>query len=266
MTWPNSPVFPNGVLGIYPLVILPDGTPLVDPDMEELARRLGLETEPDARFYDLIVIGGGPAGLSASICGASEGLRTVVLEQEVPGGQISYSAIVENYPGFPKGMSGSDLADRTVRQADRFGVEITVLRRAVGLRQDGEDAGVYYGAATAEASACRGQDVYILGGGNSAGQAAVLLAQFARRVVILALENSIEETMSQYLVERLRKLPNVEIRTNSTVERVDGRNRLEEITIKHLKTGSTEEVRCDGLLIFVGATPRTDWLGPRSSS
>jgi thioredoxin reductase (NADPH) len=281
----------------YPLVILPDGTTLVDPDVEELARRLGLDTEPDARHYDLVVVGGGPAGLAASIYGASEGLRTVVLEQEVPGGQISYSAIVENYPGFPEGLSGSDLANRTVQQADRFGVEITVLRRAVGLRQEGEyrvvtlddgrelisravllslgvsfrwlevpgctalvGAGVYYGAAIAEASACRGQDIYILGGGNSAGQAALLLAQFARRVVILAPESSIEETMSQYLIDRLRKIPNVEIRTNSTVVGVDGEKRLEAITIREATTGSTEAVRCDGLFVFIGATPRTDWL------
>jgi thioredoxin reductase (NADPH) len=204
---------------------------------------------------------------------------------------------VENYPGFPEGLSGSDLANRTVQQAERFGVEITVLRRAVGLRQQGEHrvvilddqielisravllsmgvsfrwldvpgcnslvgAGVYYGAAIAEASACRGQDIYILGGGNSAGQAALLLAQFARRVVILALEDSIEETMSQYLVDRLRQLPNVEIRTNTTVAGVDGQGRLEKITIKNMKTGSTEDAGCDGLFVFIGATPRTEWL------
>ena len=281
----------------YPIVILPDGSVVADPDVRELARRLGLDTDPDATFYDLIVVGGGPAGLSASIYAASEGLRTVVLEQEVPGGQIGYSAIVENYPGFPEGLSGSDLANRTVQQAERFGVEVTALCRAVGLRQQGEHrvvilddqielvsravllsmgvsfrwldvpgcnslvgAGVYYGAAIAEASACRGQDIYILGGGNSAGQAALLLAQFARRVVILALEDSIEETMSQYLVDRLRQLPNVEIRTNATVSCVNGQNRLEEITIQNVKTGSTEQVRCDGLFVFIGATPRTEWL------
>ena len=281
----------------YPIVILPDGSVLVDPDVRELARRLGLDTDPDTAFYDLIVVGGGPAGLSASIYAASEGLRTVVLEQEVPGGQIGYSAIVENYPGFPEGLSGSDLANRTVQQAERFGVEITVLRRAVGLRQQGDHrvvilddqielisravllsmgvsfrwldvpgcnslvgAGVYYGAAIAEASACRGQDIYILGGGNSAGQAALLLAQFARRVVILALEDSIEETMSQYLVDRLRELPNVEIRPNTTVAGVDGQGRLEKITIKNMKTGSTEDATCDGLFVFIGATPRTEWL------
>jgi thioredoxin reductase (NADPH) len=121
-------------------------------------------------------------------------------------------------------------------------------------------AGIYYGAATAEASACRGQDIYLLGGGNSAGQAALLLSQFARRVVILAVEDSIEETMSQYLVDRLRRLPNVEIRTNSTVAGAEGQNRLEEITIQNVKTGRTEQVKCDGLFVFIGATPRTEWL------
>ena len=281
----------------YPIVILPDGSRLADPDVRELARRLGLDTDPDATFYDLIVVGGGPAGLAASIYAASEGLRTVVLEQEVPGGQIGYSAIVENYPGFPEALSGSDLTNRTVQQAERFGVEITVLRRAVGLRQQGEHrvvtlddkteltsravllsmgvsfrwldlpgcnalvgAGVYYGAAIAEASACGGQDIYILGGGNSAGQAALLLAQFARRVVILAMEDSIEETMSQYLVDRLRQVPNVEIQTHATVACVNGQDRLEEITIQNVKTGGTEQVRCDGLFVFIGATPRTQWL------
>ncbi|HEY0351083.1 MAG TPA: FAD-dependent oxidoreductase, partial [Gemmatimonadales bacterium] len=219
----------------HPIVLFPDGSVLVEPEVSEIARKLGLDTNPDASFYDLITVGGGPAGLAASIYGASEGLRTLVVEQEVPGGQISYSAIVENYPGFPEALSGSDLARRTVEQAERFGVEILVMRRAVGLREDGETrvialdngaelhsrvvlltlgvsfrwldlpgcaplvgAGIYYGAATAEASACQGQDVYILGGGNSAGQAALLLSQFARRVIILTPEDTIEETMSRY--------------------------------------------------------------------
>jgi thioredoxin reductase (NADPH) len=279
-------------------VLFPDGSVLVNPEVRDVARKLGLETEPDSRFYDLIAVGAGPAGLSASIYAASEGMRTLVVEQEVPGGQISYSAIVENYPGFPEGLSGSDLARRTVEQAERFGVEILVLRRAVGLREEGGNrvltlddgtellsrtilltlgvsfrwldipgcaplvgAGIYYGAATAEASACRGQDIYILGGGNSAGQAALLLAQVARKVVILALEDTIEETMSRYLVERLRRLPNVEFRPNTTVVGADGRGRLEQITVQNVNTGETEPVRCDSLFVFIGATPRTDWLG-----
>jgi thioredoxin reductase (NADPH) len=281
----------------HAVVLLPDGTRLIDPDVRELAARLGLETEPDNRFYDLIVVGGGPAGIAGAICSASEGLRTLVVEQEVPGGQISYSAIVENYPGFPQGLSGSDLAGRTVAQAERFGAEILVARGATGLAAEGESrvltlddesrlysraillavgvsfrwldlpgcaplvgAGIYYGAATAEAAACRGQQIYILGGGNSAGQACLLLSQFADRVVILTVEDSLEHTMSRYLIERIRRLPNVEVRTRATVAAADGRGRLESITVKDLRTGSTERVPCDGLFIFIGATPRTDWL------
>jgi thioredoxin reductase (NADPH) len=282
----------------YPVVLFPDGSVLIEPEVSELARKLGLDTDPDSHFYDLITVGGGPAGLAASIYGASEGLRTLVVEQEVPGGQISYSPIVENYPGFPQGLGGSDLARRTVEQAERFGVEILVMRRAVGLREDGEHrvitldngaelqahailltlgvsfrwldvpgcaplvgAGIYYGAATAEASACRGKDIYILGGGNSAGQAALLLAQFARRVIILTPEDTIEETMSRYLVDRLRQLPNVEVRTNTTVVGADGHGRLEEITLQNVKTGQRERAPCSGLFVFIGATPRTEWLG-----
>jgi thioredoxin reductase (NADPH) len=282
----------------HAVVLFPDGTRLIDPDVRELAVRLGLEIEPDDRFYDVIVVGGGPAGLAGAICSASEGLRTLVVEQEVPGGQISYSALVENYPGFPQGLSGSDLSARTLAQAERFGAEILVLRRVTGLDAEGESrvltlddgsrlvsrailltvgasfrwldlpgcaplvgAGIYYGAATAEAAACRGQQVYILGGGNSAGQAALLLSQFADRVVILALEDSLEQTMSDYLIQRIHRLPNVEVRTRATVAAADGRGRLERITVKDLRTGSTERVSCDGLFIFIGATPRTDWLG-----
>jgi thioredoxin reductase (NADPH) len=283
--------------GNHAVVFFPDGTRLIDPDVRALAARLGLDTEPDNRFYDLIVVGGGPAGISGAICSASEGLRTLVVEQEVPGGQISYSAIVENYPGFPQGLSGSDLAGRTVAQAERFGAEILVVRRATGLAAEGESrvltlddgsrlysraillavgasfrwldlpgcaplvgAGIYYGAATAEAAACRGQQIYVLGGGNSAGQAVLLLSQFAERVVILALEDSLDHTMSQYLIQRIRGLPNVEVRTRATIAAADGRGRLESITVKDLRTGSTETVPCDGLFIFIGATPRTDWL------
>lgn len=280
-----------------PVVLFPDGTCLVEPDVRAVAEKLGLDTEPHSRFYDLIVVGGGPAGLSASIYAGSEGLRTVVIEQEVPGGQASYSASIENYAGFPQGLSGSDLAQRAVQQSERFGVEILVTRRATRLRAEGQHrlvtlengtdltsntvllamgvgfrwleapgcpalvgAGVYYGAATAEASACRGQDVYVLGGGNSSAQAALLLARYARRVIILALEDSLEETMSKYLVERIRRAPNITVRTNHTVVGAEGRGRLEWITIQNVKTGETERVAAEGLFVFIGATPRTDWL------
>jgi thioredoxin reductase (NADPH) len=276
-------------LGRFPVVLFPDGT---------AAEKLGLETEPESRIYDLIVVGGGPAGLTASIYSASEGLRTVVVEQEVPGGQATFSPSIENYPGFPKGLSGSDLAARTVQQAERFGVEILVTRRATQLRVDGEHrlvslddgteliartvllaigvsfrwldapgcsllvgAGIYYGAATAEAAACRNQDIYVLGGGNSAAQAALLLAQYARRVVILTTQDSLAETMSKYLVDRIRRTKNIEVMTNHTVIGAEGQGRIEWITIQNTKTGETRRVRADGLFVFIGATPRTQWLG-----
>ncbi|MEA2623606.1 MAG: thioredoxin reductase, partial [Chloroflexota bacterium] len=235
------------------IVLMPDGSMLVDPDVHTLAARLGLPTDPASALYDLAIIGGGPAGLTAAICAASEGLHTVVVEQDVPGGQASYSAMIENYPGFPKGMDGSDLARRAVEQAERFGVEIVVTRRATGLICEGTErrvslddgvelashtvliaigqsfrwldapgcaplvgAGVYYGAATIEASSCTDQEVYVLGGGNSAGQAALFLARFARRVHVLTLHDSLDETMSAYLVERIEAAPNIVVQPNHT--------------------------------------------------
>ncbi|HEU0078891.1 MAG TPA: FAD-dependent oxidoreductase [Longimicrobiaceae bacterium] len=282
----------------FPVVLFRDGSVLEEPDVRAVAQKLGLETRPEGREYDLVVVGAGPAGLTASIHGASEGLRTVVVEQEVPGGQAGHSALVENYPGFPRGLSGSDLARRTLEQAERFGVEIVVTRRATRLRADGgrcrvvtlDDgtelaahavllaigatfrwldapgarplvgARVYYGAATAEASACRAQEVYVLGGGNSAGQAALVLARHARRVTLVALEDSLAETMSAYLVERLGRVRNVAVRTRHTVAAVEGNGRLERLTLKHVKTGETERVPADTLFVFIGAAPRTEWL------
>src|ERR1700704_4201032 len=238
----------------YPVVLFPDGSALADPDVGAVAARLGLDTEPDSRYWDLIVVGGGPAGVSASIYAASDGLRTVVVEQAIPGGQISYSGAVENYPGFPEALSGSELTRRAVQQAERFGVEIVVTRRANKLRVDGKQlyvtlddgtelaaytvllamgvsfrwleapgcstlvgAGIYYGAATAEASACTAQDIYILGGGNSAAQAALLLAQYARRVTIIALEDNLQATVSKYLVDRINNAKNIVVKTRPTV-------------------------------------------------
>jgi thioredoxin reductase (NADPH) len=224
---------------------------------------------PTPRYWDLIVVGGGPAGVTASIYAASDGLRTVVVEQGAPGGQISYSGMVENYPGFPEGLSGSELTRRAVQQAERFGVEILVTRRAKGLRLDDKKfyvalddgtelashavllamgvsfrwldapgcsllvgAGIYYGAATAEASGCTQQDIYILGGGNSAGQAALLLAQFARRVTIMTVEDSLEATMSRYLVDRIRGTKNIVVKTGHTIAAADGTGHLQRITIR----------------------------------
>jgi thioredoxin reductase (NADPH) len=281
----------------FPIVILPDGSVLSDPGVQTLAERLGLPTEPTSTLYDLVIIGGGPAGLAASIYGGSEGLRTVVVEQDVPGGQASYSALIENYPGFPSGLDGRDLARRTVEQAERFGVEIVVTRRASGLRFDDLErrvtldngtelvahtvvvaigvsyrwldapgcaalvgAGVYYGAATVEASACQGQEVYVLGGGNSAGQAALFLARFARRVHILTLGDGIEESMSAYLVERIHQTPNVAVHSHSTVVDAGGTGHLAWILVRDTRTNETRRAPAEALFVFIGAVPRSDWL------
>jgi thioredoxin reductase (NADPH) len=280
-----------------PVVLFADGSTLLDPDVHVVAEKLGLDTEPDSRFWDLIVVGGGPAGVTASIYAASDGLRTVVVEQAVPGGQISYSGAVENYPGFPEALSGTELTRRAVEQAERFGVELVVTRRANKLRIDGkllyvglEDgtelaaysvllamgvsfrwleapgcsplvgAGIYYGAVTAEASACTAQDIYILGGGNSAAQAALLLAQYARKVTIVALESTLESTMSRYLIDRIRNTKNIVVKTGHTIVGAEGTHHLERLRIQNVKTGETETVPANGLFVFIGATPRTEWL------
>jgi thioredoxin reductase (NADPH) len=280
-----------------PVVVLADGTRLVRPTVRDLAERVGLDTEPDLPFYDLAIVGGGPAGLSASVYAASEGVRTLVVERDVPGGQAGYSARIENYPGFPKGLSGSDFAQRTVAQAERFGVEILSTRQVTHLAVKGRyreicldddttvaahavllatgvafkwleapgcpdlvGRGVYYGAAVAEASDCRDQKLYLLGGGNSAGQAALLLARYASRVTIVAPEASLEDTMSQYLLERIRELPNVEVCPGHTVVGAEGRTHLERLVIKRCDGGEERKVDADGLFVFIGASPSTDWL------
>ncbi|HEU4565901.1 MAG TPA: FAD-dependent oxidoreductase [Gemmatimonadaceae bacterium] len=282
----------------FPILLLPDGSRLVQPSVREVAERLGLDTEPGTRFCDLVIVGGGPAGLSASVYGASEGLRTIIVEHEVPGGQAGQSSRIENYPGFPEGLSGSDLASRTVAQAKRFGVEILVTREARALRcagsyravvlDDGSEllghvvliatgvsfrwldapgcsslvgAGIYYGAAIAEASAFEGQEVYILGGGNSAGQAAMLLAGYARRVVIVALEDALEQTMSRYLIDRIRRAPNIRVLTSHTIVGAEGEARLEHLVVEDVRTGAQVRVDADGLFVFIGAKPETEWLG-----
>ena len=281
----------------FPVVIFPDGSALSDPDVRTVAAKLGLDTTPDSRYWDLIVVGGGPAGVTASIHAAADGLRTIVVEQAVPGGQISYSGAVENYPGFPEALTGVELTRRAVQQAERFGVEIVVTRKANKLRSEGNQlyvaldddtelaahtvllalgvsfrwldapgcpalvgAGIYYGAAIAEASACANQEIFILGGGNSAGQAALLLAQYARNVTIIALEDSLEATMSKYLIDRIRNAKNITVMTSHTVVGADGKDHLERITIRSVKTGETKTVPATGLFVFIGATPSTEWL------
>ena len=279
-----------------PLVILPNGETLTDPDNASLAEKVGLKTSAQQPFYDLIIVGGGPAGLAAAVYGASEGLKTLLIEREAPGGQAGTSSRIENYLGFPSGLSGADLARRAVAQAQRFGVEI-LSQEVTSLRvQDqyrlltlgdgaelschalliatgvswrkmnipGEDvltgAGVYYGAAMTEALSCRGDDVYLVGGANSAGQAALHFAKYARCVTLLVRGDSLEQGMSQYLVDELRAHPAVRVWLNASVTSVEGETQLERITIAHSDTGETEAVPAKSLFIFIGASPRTDWL------
>ncbi len=280
-----------------PLVLLPDGTRLVKPTTVELASKVGLRTRTEIPFYDLIIVGAGPAGLAAAVYGASEGLKTLMIESQAPGGQAGQSARIENYLGFPAGLTGADLTRRAVAQAQRFGVEIlrpqevvrTELRdmyRVVHL-SDGSQvschalliatgvqyrklnlpgidtltgAGVYYGAAITEALATKGQDVFVVGGGNSAGQAALYLSQFARSVTILVRGASLAESMSQYLIDRIKETPNLSVRPNSSVAAVGGDSQLETITLADALSNELQSLPAGALFIFIGAVPRTEWI------
>jgi thioredoxin reductase (NADPH) len=280
-----------------PVVITTEGDPLIAPSDAELADRVGLTTTPSKDFYDLIVIGGGPAGLGAAVYGASEGLRTVLVERTATGGQAGQSSRIENYLGFPDGVSGAQLADRARRQATKFGAELVTARDVIGLEVNGSartvrfaddttiDAhavilatgvsyrqlrapgcdqltgrGVYYGSALTEASACANQDIYIVGGANSAGQAAVYLAKSAKSVTIVVRAESLDQSMSHYLIEQLAAIPNISVRTCAEVIQVHGDDHLEQITLRDNPTGDTETVDAGWLFVFIGAVPRTDWL------
>jgi thioredoxin reductase (NADPH) len=280
-----------------PLVLFPDGSHLERPGNTDVAGKIGLRTRPVAQVYDLIIVGGGPAGLAAAVYGASEGLQTLLLEREAPGGQAGRSASIENYLGFPVGLSGGDLARRAVAQARRFGTEIVTPVEAVELRSrdgyhtvltgDGGElscrallvatgvsyrlldvpgaaelagAGVYYGAAMSEAAALRDQDVYILGGGNSAGQAALYLARFARSVTLIVRGPSLAAIMSSYLVTQIGEAPNVHVRTGVTVTAAQGDGRLESIVVQDAASRQAETLPTPALFIFIGAAPRTEWL------
>jgi thioredoxin reductase (NADPH) len=279
-----------------PLVLFPDGTRLVEPTNRELADRIGLTTRPEQPFYDFVIVGGGPAGLAAAVYGASEGLRTVLIEREAPGGQAGTSSRIENYLGFPSGLSGADLARRAVAQARRFGVEILSPREVCSIRvedpyriiklDDGTEvagqalllasgvsyrklgvpgcdrlagAGVYYGAAMTEALACRGEDVYIVGGANSAGQAAMYFSRFARRVVMLVRGESLTASMSQYLIDQIDGTPNIEVCPHCQVLDAGGDRNLECLTIYNSRTGEKQVVPAASLFIFIGAQPHTDY-------
>jgi len=281
-----------------PLMIFPDGTRLCDPAALAVAQKIGLRTHADVEFYDLAIIGGGPAGLAAAVYGASEGLKTVMIEREAPGGQAGLSSRIENYLGFPAGLSGQDLARRAVVQATRFGVEILAPQEAVGLRVEGpyriieladgsrischalllamgvqwrnlgvpgEDrirgAGVYYGGGVTEAIACKGETVYVVGGANSAGQAAVHFAQYAQKVVMLVRRESLAATMSQYLIDQIEKTPNIEVWPGTEIAELHGDNRLEEISVRCAQTGSLDRYPARSIFIYIGALPKTDWLG-----
>ncbi|MEM6839856.1 MAG: FAD-dependent oxidoreductase [Cyanobacteria bacterium P01_C01_bin.120] len=280
-----------------PLVLLPTGEKLVQPQPAELAQQIGMQTEATNPFYDLVIVGGGPAGLAAAVYGASEGLRTVMVEQEAPGGQAGTSSRIENYLGFPAGLSGSDLARRAVTQAKRFGVELLAPQEVVGLRlednyrivtlSDGSEischavilaigvawrrltvpgieqftgAGVYYGAAQTEAAACQDEDVYVVGGANSAGQAAMYFSKYARRVYILVRGESLTKSMSQYLIDQIDGTDNIEVMPFHSVVEARGGDRLEQILVKDSQTDTVKTFATNSLFIFIGAVPSTEWL------
>ena len=281
-----------------PLVIPPDGAPMRSPDTATLAAALGLSRAPGLPFYDLVVVGGGPAGLGAAVYGASEGLRTVLVEREAVGGQAGQSSRIENYLGFPSGLSGADLTRRAATQARRFGAEMLLVSDVTGVEPCGaarvvrtaggeelaahcvllttgvsytrlaaegiEDfvgRGVYYGAATTEGMSCQDDDVFIVGGANSAGQAAVYFSRYARSVTLLVRGESLQRSMSYYLIQQIEALPNVSVRTGVEVARGGGDEHLERLTIRERATGTEADVAAEWLFIFIGAAPRTDWVG-----
>jgi len=280
-----------------PLILLSDGSSLMQPTNIQIAEKIGLRTQAEKPFYDLIIVGGGPAGLAAAVYGASEGLRTVMIEREAPGGQAGTSSRIENYLGFPSGLSGSDLAHRAVTQAKRFGVEILTPQECKGIRVEDQyrsvqlvtgseischamilalgvswrrldipglehltGAGVYYGAAQTEAMSCQGEEVYIVGGANSAGQAAMYFSKYAYNVTMLVRGDSLAKSMSQYLIDQIADTPNIIVQNHTSVVEAKGETRLEAITIQNTLTGEKQTVKATSLFIFIGAIPRTDWL------
>jgi thioredoxin reductase (NADPH) len=280
-----------------PVLITTDGEPLITPSRAEVAAKVGLATMPERDFYDLIVIGGGPAGLGAAVYGASEGLRTVLIEKFATGGQAGQSSRIENYLGFPDGVSGGQLTDRARRQAVKFGAELLTTCEVTGLEVNGPartirlsdgsaidakavilatgvsyrqlrapgcaemtGAGVFYGAALTEAEGCKDQDVYVVGGANSAGQAAVYLARFARSVTMLVRAPSLEQSMSYYLIQQIAGIENINVRVCTEVAEVRGDGHLESLTLRDVTKGTTEIVDAGQLFIFIGAAPRTAWL------
>jgi thioredoxin reductase (NADPH) len=280
-----------------PVVITAGGEVLIAPSRMEVASRVGLATTPERDFYDLVVVGGGPGGLGAAVYGASEGLRTVLVEKFATGGQAGTSSRIENYLGFPDGVSGGQLTDRARRQAVKFGAELLTTCEVNGLEVNGpartvrlsdgsaidtkavilatgvsyrtldqpgcaqmQGCGVYYGAALTEAEGCKDQDIFIVGGANSAGQAAVFLAKYARSVTMLVRAPSLEQSMSYYLIQQIGGIGNIAVRNCTEVAEALGNGHLEQLRLRDLNTGLLDTVDAQGLFIFIGAAPRTSWL------
>jgi thioredoxin reductase (NADPH) len=283
-----------------PVMFFPDGSILGRPENREIAEKVGLHTIANQPFYDLIVVGAGPAGLAAAVYAASEGLKTLVVEQEAPGGQAGMSSRIENYLGFPGGLSGGELANRAVTQARRLGVEILTAQKVVGLEANGPakkitlvdgsqlackalliasgveytkldakgineltGAGVYYGAALGEGDSVKGQDVYIAGGANSAGQAAMYFSRFASSVTLLVRGKTISATMSRYLIDQIEATENIKILTGTKVKEARGSSRLESLLLAFDNSQHEESVPASALFIFIGAMPNTNWLGDK---
>jgi len=280
-----------------PVVLFPDGTHLINPGQKAIAEKVGLTTKAQRPFYDLIIVGAGPAGLAAAVYGASEGVKTILIEKEATGGQAGTSARIENYLGFPQGVSGVDLARRATTQAKRLGAEILVPYEVADVRledqykivtlSDGTElschalliasgmmikkldiegidsfigASIYYGAAITEAENCRGGHAVVVGGANSAGQGAMFLSRYAKQVTMLVRGKTIEQSMSQYLVEQIKGTRNIDIRLSSELSAVHGDDQLESITIQNNETGATEAIPADAVFLFVGATPRSEFI------
>jgi thioredoxin reductase (NADPH) len=280
-----------------PLVLFPNGNHLAAATVPDVADRVGLNTRAQQRFYPLVIVGGGPAGLAAAVYAASEGVGTLLVEQDAPGGQAGQSSRIENYLGFPAGISGGELARRAAAQARKFGAEILSPQRVCGIHVDGPirrlqleggsevachalliatgvsytrlpvpgadalaGAGIYYGAAAAEARECAQEDVYVVGAGNSAGQAALHFAQHARRVTMLVRGGGLAATMSQYLIDQIAATPNIVVRTRIEIAEAQGSQHLEGVVLRDRATGQTEEVPASRVFIFIGAQPHTDWL------
>jgi thioredoxin reductase (NADPH) len=280
-----------------PAVFFEDGSAIADPTVQAIAAKIGLHPNAQSDLYDVVIVGAGPSGLAAAVYGGSEGLKTLLIERRAPGGQAGTSSRIENYLGFPKGLSGSELARRAITQATRFGVEFLSPQEVSSISTDGQyktihledgstintravvittgvdyrklpaegaadltGAGIYYGAAMTEANACREKEVYIVGGGNSAGQGAVYLSQFAKTVRILIRKPDLTATMSSYLIDQINAIPNIEVHGRRQVLQAKGNGHLESLLLENMEDQSTFEVPADALFIFIGARPYTDWL------